>query len=488
MRQKDLFNQLPFLYATPYAPLTGRLNAQDILGWMVKTRALQRTTFPMFTVLTGKRELAETLVLMVGYSNDSRLGEIKGSVNAFFRRFELLIALSRLAAAKSGVNETELLKGYLNSERFIRYWDDGRESEKFVVADDSASCMRNLGYGIAPHYWASVTNWGLVNRKRGELPSLTTAGKVLFKVLKTTAKGSNRDGVDKLLAGWFSRKPVSIELLKSCKTYLTPKEGTAVLNAWSAQADQLSRSLSDGDSVFCQVWHLLREHFSSEDAREAFSLELQRFRDNELKSEPFSTGALLRRWVEVKAREQKNRRLQQYFRSCRELELIGGISNFILLAADTEVRDLGSERMTTEQLARRWHKWLPEVHAFLRQHFSKVTDQDFKEVTAAESPKKLLDVLIERHCRKKQETKFLIKDADGFLQNTHRTAPKNQAADLLNVLMTGVVLPARETSGSAKDPWLGFTEFDFHWGRFALWMGLSVPGAADEEEADDGEE
>lgn len=119
----NIFENFACLYATPYEPIEEDSSATDVLGWRRRRRRLQREGFPMFTVLTGNRRMAEVLLYMVGVLEDSGNEGIEKipSVNAFFRRFELLIALAMLSQ-KSKDNPTDVLKGYLNSERFIDYW------------------------------------------------------------------------------------------------------------------------------------------------------------------------------------------------------------------------------------------------------------------------------------------------------------------------------------------------------------------------------
>lgn len=115
----------------------------------------------MFTVLTGNRRMAEVLLYMVGVLTEPENAGIEKTppVNAFFRRFELLIALAMLSRKPKG-NLAEVLKGYLNSERFIDYWEKFHEKKIFTLEKDDSKerYMQLLGYGIGAHYCSSLTS------------------------------------------------------------------------------------------------------------------------------------------------------------------------------------------------------------------------------------------------------------------------------------------------------------------------------------------
>ena len=47
-------------------------------------------------------------------------------------------------------------------------------------------------------------------------------------------------------------------------------------------------------------------------------------------------------------------------------------------------------------------------------------------------------------------------------------------------------LPRKDLSENPDDPWRVFTELDFHWNRFAMWMGVAEKsGKSDEADTAD---
>lgn len=456
----NIFENFACLYATPYEPIEEDSSATDVLGWRRRRRRLQREGFPMFTVLTGNRRMAEVLLYMVGVLEDSGNEGIEKipSVNAFFRRFELLIALAMLSQ-KSKDNPTDVLKGYLNSERFIDYWEKFHEKENFTLEKDDSKerYMQLLGYGIGAHYCSSLTRWGLIRRERGKFPVLTKEGLSFFKekIRPYKNKTERLSKFRESLKTWFEDGRISQDKLKRYRDFLIPKPSTA--EDWLPLADELARQ--DKETVFPDLWYLLEPML----------------RKPNKESEGLSGGDLRKR-VEARVYGLKDEaarcRVERYFHKCRELEQIGGTAEFLLLAMVETIKNMPqpSDNNTARCLADEWKPWLARRLEYLKRNFqSKTTDPDLKPFVQAPTPKDLLEAVLKRHIEVKAGRALLRLD-HGKIERTPQMPPKKDVDELLKALSENPALASGDLCDAPDDPWREFTEFDFHWGRFASWM------------------
>lgn len=414
----------------------------------------------MFTVLTGNRRMAEVLLYMVGVLTEPENAGIEKTppVNAFFRRFELLIALAMLSQ-KSKDNPTDVLKGYLNSERFIDYWEKFHEKENFTLEKDDSKerYMQLLGYGIGAHYCSSLTRWGLIRKERGKFPVLTKEGRSFFedKIRPYKNKTERLSKFRESLKTWFEDGRISQDKLKRYRDFLIPKPSTA--EDWLPLADELARQ--DKETVFSDLWYLLEPMLR---------------KPNE-ESEGLSGGDL-RRSAEARLYELKDEaarcRVERYFHKCRELEQIGGTAEFLLMAMVETIQNMpqSSDNNTARYLADEWEPWLARRLEYLKRNFqSKTTDPDLKAFLQAPTPKDLLEAVLKRHVEVKAG-RALLRLNHGKIERTPQMPPKKDVDELLKALTENPALASGDLGDVPDDPWREFTEFDFHWGRFARWM------------------
>lgn len=456
----NIFEKFACLYATPYDPIEEDSSATDVLGWRRRRRRLQREGFPMFTVLTGNRRMAEVLLYMVGVLTEPENAGIEKTppVNAFFRRFELLIALAMLSRKPKG-NLAEVLKGYLNSERFIDYWEKFHEKKIFTLEKDDSKerYMQLLGYGIGAHYCSSLTSWGLIRKERGKFPVLTKEGRSFFedKIRPYKNKTERLSKFRESLKTWFEDGRISQDKLKRYRDFLIPKPSTA--EDWLPLADELARQ--DKETVFSDLWYLLEPMLR---------------KPNE-ESEGLSGGDL-RRSAEARLYELKDEaarcRVERYFHKCRELEQIGGTAEFLLMAMVETIQNMpqSSDNNTARYLADEWEPWLARRLEYLKRNFqSKTTDPDLKAFLQAPTPKDLLEAVLKRHVEVKAG-RALLRLNHGKIERTPQMPPKKDVDELLKALTENPALASGDLGDVPDDPWREFTEFDFHWGRFARWM------------------
>lgn len=456
----NIFENFACLYATPYDPIEEDSSATDVLGWRRRRRRLQREGFPMFTVLTGNRRMAEVLLYMVGVLEGSGNEDIEKTlpVNAFFRRFELLIALAMLSQ-KSKDNLTDVLKGYLNSERFIDYWEKFHEKKIFALEKDNSKerYMQLLGYGIGAHYCSSLTSWGLIRKERGKFPVLTKEGRSFFETkIRPYKKETKRVlAFRKNLKTWFKDGRIYQDELKKYRKFLIPKLSTA--EDWLPLADELARQ--DKETVFPDLWYLLEPML----------------RDPSEESGGWNGGDLRKR-AQARVYELKDEaarsRVERYFHKCRELEQIGGTAEFLLLAMVETIQNMpqSSDNNTARRLADEWEPWLARRLEYLKRNFqSKTTDPDLKAFLQAPTPKDLLEAVLKRHIEVKAG-RALLRLNHGKIERTLQMPPKKDVDELLKALSENPALASGDLCDAPDDPWREFTEFDFHWGRFARWM------------------
>lgn len=468
---------ISWLHPTPLSPKLNKKNTQDMLGWMLENRTLQQETFPFFTVLTNRRDLAEILILLVGLMEYVDQNKLPSSPNLFFRNFELLWAICKL----NNDGEESLERRFMNIERFQEYWRSTSKQQSFKIAGDNrANYLRNLGYGVAPHYWAALTKWGLINKNTRGYPELTEYGKQAYKNYLRPFKRDRNNKISEILNLWFSGKSVNSKQLKDISSKLIPKTNTC--DFWWKMAD-----IKAGDvrSPFSVIWQILREKIHPKNIQ-SFKEELDKFAKQNLKSNSnfhFTTGEVLRRWVINQLKVNHNLassdidRLQKHFKRCREAEIIGGTATFLLSLMVSQIQP--DKPRTYKDLAESFKPWLSGVqNEFIL--FLKKTDPDsifrqaFGLLNEKTSSRNFLRSIVGRHLREKPNQQLLIEIKDS-LERTEENPPNLDSKILWKHLCCDrrLILPKIELASDPEDPWKIFTESDFHWDRFASWMRIS---------------
>lgn len=475
MRKSNSNQVLDSLFVTPLV-LNNDMHAQDMLGWMGEVRTLQHETFPQFTVLTNYRWHAETLLFLVGLAENfvEEKNKRRYSVNHFFRDFELFWALSQLTQKNGSID------GFLNIQRFKLYWEQHKNSDQscqFCISlDDGANYLQNLGYGVAPHYWTSLLKWGLIDKERREFPRLTERGRQLFEFLKPFSRSSNQKEV---LNKWFSGKSLTKKEIAANAEKYFPQTETALY--WYSLAEQKAKN----ERAYGVLWHIL-SFYSLPDNIEKFRKLLKDFEHAEYFSEKrsgkkFSDGDILRRWViqqlpvsDVPIKDQIV--LNDLFKRCREAEVLGGISNFLMSAMVLFTEQ--NKDSSIEIMARKWISWLPNLKkTFLNFYSTTSTNSTFRKAFPKLkencSSEIFLRSILERHIQVKG-TQALLREENCHLVRTEATPPKLNPQPLLEKFrLSNFDLPTEELSHNPDDPWREFTELDFHWNRFADWMRIS---------------
>ena len=471
MSKKSGNEILNFLFTTPLCSIN-EAHVQDMLGWMGEIRTLQHETFPLFTVLTNYRWHAETLLFLVGLTEDfvDKKNKEKCSVNHFFRNFELLWSLSRLT-------KDENIDGFLNIQRFKLYWDQHQNSDqncKFSISSDTKdSYLQNLGYGVAPHYWAAMLKWGLIEKERNEFPRLTNDGRYLFKVLKPYAKSSNQR---EYLNKWFEGKSLTRREIRTHAWKYLPKTETAV--QWYSFASQKAEK----ERFFGPLWRVLKEDVHPDNILK-FRKILKNFERNEFSlgkqsTRKFSAGDVLRRWVVKQLSisdlsDQDRALLSDLFRRCRQAEVLCGISNFLMSAMVLFTEQ--NENSSIQMVVARWASWLPKVQRTFLSFYKQTPPNSifrkaFPKLTKNCSSEVFLRSILDRHLQVKG-SQSLLREENNCLQKTENTPPNLDPKPLLEQLRSSSLnLPTTELSKNPDDLWRDFTELDFHWNRFAMWM------------------
>lgn len=466
---------ISWLHPTPLSPKLNKKNTQDMLGWMLENRTLQQETFPFFTVLTNRRDLAEILILLVGLLEYVDQNKLSPSPNLFFRNFELLWAICKLN------NAEPLERQFMNIERFKEYWWSTSKQQSFKIArDNGANYLRNLSYGVAPHYWAALTKWGLINKNTRGYPVLTEYGKQAYKDYIRPFKIDRHNKISNILNLWFSGKSINSKQLKDISSKLIPKTNTD--DFWWEMADIKAK---EEMSPFSVIWKILGEKIRPKNIH-GFKKELDKYAKQNLENNidsHFTSGEVLRRWVINQLKVNQNLassdidRLQKHFKRCREAEIIGGIATFLLSLMVSQIQP--DKPRSYKDLAESFQPWLPEVQKeFIL--FLKKTDQDsifrhaFGILDEKTSSKDFLRSIVGRHLREKTNQQLLVENGN-FLERTEENPPNLDSKILWKHLCCDkqLTLPKIELVSDPKDPWKIFTESDFHWDRFASWMRIS---------------
>lgn len=482
MSQRSSSTVLNSLFVTPLT-VNEEIRVQDMLGWMGEKRGLQHEFFPTFTVLTNYRWHAELLLFLVGLAEEyvSDDNKAKHSVNHFFRDFELFWALSQLTKKDGSI------EGLLNIRRFEEYLSQNEDHFR-IASNSSASYLQNLGYGVAPHYWISLREWGLIEKDRGEFPRLTPKGRELYKLLRPFEKQSNQR---EMLNRWFSGGAVSrSEFVANTKKY-TPKTDTAW--SWYALAVEKAKT----ERIFGILWLMLSGYIRPDHVLDFRAL-LYEFESTDYplaleSSRQFNYGDLLRRWVikelsYAEIPDQDKALLNDVLKRCRQAEVLGGIADFLMIAMVEYTKDI--EEPTIEKMVASWASWLPAVkELFLSFYGTTSIDSAFRrafpKLRKNTSSELFLRSILDRHLQVKG-SQALIHEGNGYLERTEAVPPNIDPNPLLQRLNSrDFDLPTEALSDNPDDPWRVFTDYDLNWNRFARWMGIADP-AEPADEADSG--
>lgn len=465
---------ISWLHATPLSPKLNKKNTQDMLGWMTENRALQQETFPFFTVLTNRRDLAEILILLVGLMEFVDKNNLPSSPNLFFRNFELLWALCKLNNTGGNLDGQ-----FMNIERFTEYWSKTNEKQSYKISSDNeANYLRNLGYGVAPHYWAALTKWGLINKNKQGYPELTKYGVEAYKDYLRPFKTDKNNKISEILNLWFSGKPINSQQLKYISLKLIPKTKTE--DFWWRMADIKA---NEGDSPFSVIWRILGKKIYPCRIQN-FKKELDHFAKKNLQNNGeshFTSGEILRRWIIDQLKHNNNlaendiKRLEKHFKRCRDAEVIGGIATFLLSLMISQIQP--NKPRSYKDLAESFSPWLAGVQREFVLYLentdpSSIFRRAFGKID--ENPEKFLRCIVARH-QSQKSNQLLLVETGNWLERTEENPPNLDSKTLWKHLSCDkqTTLPKFELTSDPKDPWRIFTESDFHWDRFANWMRIS---------------
>ncbi len=452
------------LYATPWTPLSEVNPVQDALGFMPIVQSLQRAVFPQFTVLTNSRWSAELLLVMIGIAQQTSNWRQSGwPRNLRYRALELFWASTVLS--HSGGDRAEM-SGVLNARRFFRFWENRQRRCVRLPADPEAACFGSLGYGITPHYWNSLFEWGLVERSEDDAV-LTADGMAFFRKLMPFKSRRMNSILGRVRCWMDPRKGLTEEELFDAAADFAMEGDTFPL--WFDQAERVAQK---ANGAFPAVWRLVSPRCVNPHACRAFAKELKESFPN-----ASSLGAALRLWVEERADDLPDKvlgaELKSVIRDCRDFERIEGSARFILDAMAVAAEKLSP--CTSVSLAGAWKNWLAPLARNFAAWTAACRNPELRNAfcsTDPNRPESFLDAVLSRHMGVKPMNAFLVQNGRGEIVRTQEEPPDlREVSKFLEDIdrdgEDGVSLRNHAVLSA-------YGERSWHWQRFADWMRITL--------------